>query len=643
MFRLATSNLSPVEVDLAAVALADSNPLVAALASRGFASKLDLAHRLLESVRSGRPESPEDLLYSRPFLEDIDFVLAMEIRASRANPYDDGVWRAAEVKIGGKRYDPAGATLGHITGYVGKLTAEEYRELRGYWEGDSALPGSGSIHKRGRLFFSVRPDHPGEEESDEERIIRLREVRRSGKLVQTQGYLLNEMVGRGGLEQYYNQALRGRHILQRLRLTRDAGSRRRRFQPLGEVARAQNGVDLRLSLRLDIQRQVEDIMAKNIRDIANRPELVASDWVQSGVAIILDPRNGRLHAMVSFPSFDPNRIGADFASFLKDPAAPLLDRSVAGIYPPGSVAKPLVGLAALSEDRLMPGEQFFCDRVLLLAGARFTCLGQHGNQDIVSALRHSCNIFFYHTGEKLGGRDLYNWYTRLGLGHPTGIDISGEAPGMLPRNAFTRRGWATGNTYHLAIGQGMAVTPIQIAVAYAAIANAKKGVADIVRPHFLVPPLGEPTTPEGEALALESAGLDQPTSQILLDQKALDLVRQGLWEAVQGSPETGEGGTGRLASFPTPGGGFLIELAGKTGTAEWSEVVNGRVRKGVSHVWFACYAPFDRPEVVVVVMLPEAGGGGGSTCAPIAKEILRLWFNLPDRLDSFFEDEDALG
>ncbi len=660
--RQIISNLDPLTIDqlmslaadpegkkslaygIALKSLAESNQMLELLTESTKRNREELAEKILSAALSGRPSGRDDFLYSRLAVEDIDFGLALEIRAARANPYDQGVWQAAEMRIGGKRYYPTGKLFGHITGYVGNLTPEDYLDLRGRWDGDAKLPGKGVIHKRNRVYFSILSDDPENPVTDEELIIRLREVKRNGKMTKTQGYFINETVGRGGIEQYYNQDLRGRHTLQRLRLARDEESRKRRFQPLGTVEKAKNGSDVRLSVKLDIQRQAHEIMEKNIKEIAKRPELVRSDWVQSGVAILMDPNNGRIHALVSIPSYDPNTLNRDFAQLLTDPATPLLDRAIAGIYPPGSIIKPLVGLAALTEDRVMPGERFNCDRVLMLGGARFTCLGRHGDVDLTAALMHSCNIYFYRAGEKLGGRNLYNWYTSTGIGHRTGIDLSGEAEGLLPRNAYTRKGWATGNTYHLSIGQGMAATPIQMAVSIATLANASNGTAKVVRPHFLLPPLGPIETPEDEALALEAMQLDQPVAEISVDPEAVAVVRQGMWEVVQGNPETGQLGTGRLAAFPTPGGGWLLEIAGKTGTAEWTEVVNGRARKGISHVWFAGYAPFDRPEVVVIVLLPQAGGGGGGSCAPIAKELLRMWFNLPDRFEqTFYEEDEALG
>ena len=625
------------EFNLAATALAEVNPLVAQLAPRMKISREQVAEKIVRSILASRPGSRDDLVYPRLAIDDIDFALGLEIRAARANPYEDDIWKAVEIRTGGKRVYPAGVAMGHLTGTVGKLTAEEYVELRGRWEEKGKTPGKGELLKQGRVFFSIKSgDADRTPVTDEEMIVRLREIKRNGVMIKTQGYFANEIVGRGGLEQWYNEVLRGRHKLQNLRLARDEKTGRRRFEPKGEVEKAQNGVDIRLTLRLDVQQKAYDILASHMKKVKQRQPR----WTPSGVAILMNPRNGRIHALVSLPSYDPNTFNRDFNKLADDPALPLLDRALAGIYPPGSVVKPIVGLAGLSEDAIMPGQKFHCDRVMILGGQRFTCLGRHGWLDLESALMHSCNMYFYHTGEALGGRKLYEWYTKTGLGHKTGIDVAGEHPGLIPRNAYTRRGWAIGNTYHMSIGQGFAVTPIQIAVNFSFLANAAGNVGRVVRPHLLAAPR-DVSTPEEDALAREAALLDLPQAEIMIDPEALAIVRQGLWETVQGKPGSLEHGTGMLAAFHNPRDpdSFLLEHAGKTGTAEWSQVVGGRAVKQTSHVWYAGYAPFDRPEVVVVVFLPEAGIGGGALCAPIAKDLLRMWFNMPaDR-----QEEEALG
>ncbi|MDR1535941.1 MAG: hypothetical protein LBU64_12750 [Planctomycetota bacterium] len=632
---------SRFEKNLALTGMIEANPLVSELSARLKIDKPAVAEKILTAAISGNPASNEDLLQPRPVFEDIDFALALEIRAALANPFGNSLWRPISIRTGRRRHYPAGELAGHLTGTTGKLTGEEYEELRGHWDGEEAVPGRGFIRKQDRIFFSIF-DRDGVP-SDEELILRLKKIKRSGGLIKTQSYLANEMVGRGGLEQYYNQSLRGRHKLQGLRLVREPGSGRRRFLPSGGAEAAINGLDIRLSLRLDVQRRATSILERHIGEIAKRPELAASNWRRSGIAIMMNPQNGRVYALVSLPSYDPNTFSRDFNLLRDEPDNPLLDRAIAGIYPPGSVMKPLVALAALSEEAIMPGQRFLCDKVLMLGGARFTCLGRHGEQDVESALMHSCNIFFYHTGEALGGRLLYEWYARVGLGRRTGVDLANEARGILPRNAYTRRGWATGNTYHLAIGQGMAVTPMQVAVFYSALANAAGGIMRVVHPHLLIPPITPAESGAEEDLANEALDLDQPVSEMLVDGEALASVRQGMWQAVQGNLETGESGSGRQASFPLPGGEFLLELGGKTGTAEWSRNVGGSVVKQISHVWFAAFAPFDRPEIVVIVMLPEAGGGGGGTCAPIVKDLIRMWFNLPELPDAMNAGSEALG
>lgn len=630
------------EVNVARAALVDGNPLVAELSQRMGLAKDEVAGRLLAAIVAGRRGSRDDLTVARKAVEDIDFSLALTIRAARVNPYEDSMWKAVEVHTGGKRVYPAGKIFGHLTGTVGKLTAEEYEELRGKWDEEEAIPGKGVIMKQGRVFFSILADKIGPQMSEEEFIIRLQEYKRDGKIRKTQGYFENDIVGRGGLEQYYNQALRGRHRLQQRRLVWDKDRGGRRFEPKGEIERAVNGADVRISIRRDVQKKAIEIIERHMQEMPKRfPQL--RNWNKSAAAILMDPNTGRIHALVSLPSYDPNTYSQDFAKLVADPSLPLMDRTINGIYPPGSVVKPLVGLAALSEDLVMPGQRFFCDRIMMLGGAKFTCLGRHGHMDLESALMHSCNMYFYHAGEALGGRRLYEWYTRFGLGHRTGVDISGESAGMLPRTAYTRRGWATGNTYHLAIGQGMAVTPLQIAVFYSALANAKGDVARIVRPHLLLPPRDPPRNAAEEELGRQAQLMDQPHAEVLVDKLALETVRQGMWEVVQGKPGTDQLGTGQLAAFHDGRGGHFFELAGKTGTAEWSKLEHGRVVKQTSHVWFAAYAPFDRPELVVVVFLPEAGIGGGSLCAPIAKDLIRMWFNLPADVRQDVVEEDALG
>lgn len=643
MFALAGSRGSDrdFEVNVAAQSLVDANPMVAELAKRLNMKAGDVAKKIVDAIATSRPQSRSDLIYPRMAIEDIDFALALEIRSARANPFADPMWEAAEIHTGGKRVYPQGKYMGHLTGTVGQLSAEEYVQLRGRWQDDVKLPGAGLITMQGREFFSILPENGDDAPTDEELIIRLSQIKRDGKIENTQGYFLNPIVGRGGLEQYYNQALRGRHKLQRLRLARDEKSGRRHFEPKGEIQKAVNGQDIRLSIRAEFQRQVHDILERHLQRLAKEPRL--RRWIPSGVVVAMDPNNGRIHAMVSLPTYDPNTFNRDFAKLAGNPGKPLINRAMSGIYPPGSVVKPVVGLAALQEDLIAPGQKFICNRVITLGGARFTCLGRHGNIDLETALMHSCNIYFYHTGERLGGRRLSQWYTKLGLGHRTGVDIAGESNGIIPQRAFTGRGWATGNTYHLSIGQGMAVTPLQVGVSFAALANAAGGVMKIVRPHFLIPDAEMSETPEGQALANAAMQLDQPISEILVDKEALEIIRMGLWETVQGKPGTRELGTGQLTRFPAPGGGFFLEVAGKTGTAEWSKNVGGRAIKQTSHVWFAGYAPFDRPELVVVVFLPEAGGGGGSLCAPIAKDIFRTWFNLPDAEMERARGEDALG
>ncbi|MDR1745400.1 MAG: hypothetical protein LBS30_06580, partial [Planctomycetota bacterium] len=316
MFTLASSRGKEREFEknVAQTSLAEANPLVASLASRLGRPKEEIAGNLVDALTASRPQSRSDFIYPRLAIGDIDFALALEIRAARANPYDDEMWDATEIHTGGKRVYPAGKLLGSLTGTVGKLNAEEYVELRGRWDGDTPVPGTGVIVKGGRQFFSVLDDDAGTGDgapTDEELMIRLGQVKRDGRMENTQGFFVNPIVGREGLEQYYNQALRGRHRLQRLRLVRDEKSGRRRFEPKGETQKAENGQDITISIRLDVQRQATEILDRHMKQI--RKEFGMARWTPSGAVVMMDPQNGRIHALVSLPTYDPNTYNKDFA------------------------------------------------------------------------------------------------------------------------------------------------------------------------------------------------------------------------------------------------------------------------------------------------------------------------------------------
>jgi len=647
ILRMARSSGGERDLDgrLALRDLEEGNPLIDALVplladpgENEAACRKRLAQVVLDALRERNADSEEALTRPRPCFEHVSqkAYLAVEQARVQADTGTDDALTALEARIGTQRVYPYGALLGHITGYVGRLSEKEYCVLRGYWDKEEATPGLGIIRHRDNVFFSVLPDPDDPADADgasvEMEIIRLVERRRAGRVERFAGYLRNEMVGRSGVEQYYNQTLRGRHACRYLRLDRPDPHGPRVLTAVGTRGQVKNGTDIALTIDLDVQRKVRDTLRvalagpqgaaeeERFRHLLGPAQLnspAGIGWERHrdrnyyrGVCVLMNPTNGRIYALVSYPDFDPNRLHEDFRELHADPRQPLYNHAIAGEYPPGSVFKPVVGLGALMEGSIGASTQFDCAGEIFLGTHRYICMhrAHHGPVDVRDALMLSCNIFFYHAAEALGPRRLYSWAWGLGLGHRTEVDLAGERPGHLPHEAYTGRGWAKGNTYHIGIGQGpITVTPLQMAVAFSAIANGGR----IVQPHVVH---GDPA-------------LDQPRAELGLDPEHLRTIREGLWRVVQGPEDTDafRHGTAERAGR-IPG----LEYAGKTGSAEWQKSKD-------THAWFACYAPFEKPEVVCVVLVPE-GKYGGSTCAPIARRILMDFFDIQET-----EEDSAIG
>jgi penicillin-binding protein 2 len=585
-----------LDYDLAFRELVETSSLVRNLAQLMKQEDEAVARVVLDACLDRLADSEQDLTVPRLLFENVEPRVYLAVEKERGNPYGDPAFQSLETHVGMRRVYPAGEIMGHITGYVGRLSREEYATLRGEWVDGNRVGGQGVISYQGRTFFALEP------EGEEMQIVRLRQRTRRGELEHYAGYFANETVGRGGVEQYYNQRLRGRHVQRLLRLEKTGAGGQRQLSCVGEPHPARDGVDIRLTIDLEQQRKIHGIMLEELEKL--RLEHRGREGKPyAGVCLLMNPETGAIYALISVPGFDPNTLAADFPELLKDERTPLLNRVIAGQYPPGSVMKPLIALGALSEGVIQPDTTFCCEGVITLKNHDFICMRRvhHGNINVEDALRSSCNVFFYHAGQALGSKKIFKWAWDLSLGHETGIDISGERPGYLPPSAMTGRRWSTGQTYHFSIGQGaLTVTPLQMAVAFAAIANGGR----IVQPHVL-----------------DSPQLSQSRAELAPPTEALETVRLGMWKVVQ-DPH-GSARKARLRSF---------DIAGKTGSAEWKKAK-------ATHAWFGCYAPFEKPEVVCIVLVPEGNFGGG-TCAPIAKRILQAYFGLSE--DDAVEEE-AVG
>jgi penicillin-binding protein 2 len=441
-------------------------------------------------------------------------------------------------------------------------------------------------------------------------------------------YRPGSIIGRSGIEDAYEAQLHGREGLLKLEVDRNGKVRRR----LGE-RNPQPGQDLVTTLDAKLQAVVEDSLvqgiqkAREVYDKASGKKYLAS----AGGAVVLDPRNGEILALASFPDYDPNAfVGgisqAEFDLLAKDPANPLLDRVTQSAFPPGSTFKVVTAAAALQDGVATASQKFACPASVRYANTTFRNwkTSDSGALSLTQAIADSCDTVFYPWGYEFyrrfrnmdGHPERLQEYARaFGFGKKTGVEIPFEKAGRVPDEAWLREIharlpkafpyaiWLPGYTVNMSIGQGdVLATPLQLANAYAAIANG----GTLYKPHIgLKLEKGSKTT---HVYQPEKLGT------IPVSQANLAAIQVGL-EAVTTSGTA----AGTFAGFPLQ----TVPVAAKTGTAELQTKPPQQ-----PYAWFVAYAPSNNPQYVVAVMLEE-GGHGGETAAPIARRILEGIFNLP--------------
>ena len=420
-----------------------------------------------------------------------------------------------------------------------------------------------------------------------------------------------QYVGQSGVEARYERLLDGG--LARARVPVDAR---------GEVAGPLRPVPYRShtrSLRLTIDARLQQVAERAIRDGIEFAHRAGHSDAGAGAALVLNPWNGALYALASYPNFDQSAAARDpryLARLLHagNHSVPLLNRATQGLYPTGSTFKPIVAEAALADGLITPWSILPCTGSLTVGNIVFHNVEPaiNASLNLDQALTISCDTWFYRLGTAFYARQaasgdlaMQRWAMRLGLGHSTGLDIPGEAGGVVPTPGWLRRTfrepaqriWYEGYSVNLSIGQGyLAVTPLQLAVAYSALANGGR----VVRPHVADALLG----PSGRVV--RRLHFAQRARLRLRDVWA---IRQGLYDAAHAADGTSSAVFG---SFPIP-------VAGKTGTAQTPH--------GSDHSWYASWAPAGHPRVVVVVLI-EHGGFGVEAAAPAAREIYSAFFHV---------------
>jgi len=379
-----------------------------------------------------------------------------------------------------------------------------------------------------------------------------------------------------------------------------------------------------LTLDLDLQQIAEDALRRGMEKVGQK----LGHPIKSGAVVILNPQTGELLASVSLPTYDNNLFSRgisreDLQRLNEDPYRPLINHVISGQYPPGSTFKIVTAAAGLEEGVITRYTAIYDPGRIVVYNQPFVCwkASGHGAVDIVRALAVSCDVFFYEVGggyppnhfPGLGIDRLAAYAQAFGFGAPTGIGLPGEAAGLIPTEKWKRLTyselWTLGDSYNAAIGQGfVTVTPLQLANAYAALANG----GTLYQPQIVREIRRDGQTIQGFT--------PKVIRRLPVSEENLAIIRQGLREAVA-SP----GGTAWLAHLPD------VAVAAKTGTAEFCDdvaVKEGFCQNGKhlpTHAWFAAFAPYENPEVVVVVFLYN-GGQGSESAAPIAAEILRAYF-----------------
>lgn len=398
-------------------------------------------------------------------------------------------------------------------------------------------------------------------------------------------------IGKAGFEKTYDESLRGTEGI----LTYEVNAYGRIMREI-EKKDGLKGNDLDLTIDIRLQQKAYDAFGS-----------------ESGAAVVLNVNTGEILAFVSVPSFDPNLFVdgisiKNWNALLHDPKNPLTDKAATGQYSPGSTFKIVVALAALESGVITPKTTAHCSGKMKLGDHLFHCWRHsgHGRQNVIDAIKNSCDIFFYETALKLGIERISKMSRRLGLGQMYELGIENQKSGVIPdkqwKKDVLKQPWQQGETVIAGIGQGyVLVTPLQLATMLSRVVN---GGYEIT-PTFIK----KDTSPAPKSLHLRPENIN--------------IVKQGMFEVVNGI-----GGTATRAKLKLKN----IKMGGKTGTTQVRRISLKERAEGIkkdedlpwkyrNHAWFMAYAPHDTPKYAVAVIV-EHGRSGSGVAAPIASKIL---------------------
>jgi len=419
-----------------------------------------------------------------------------------------------------------------------------------------------------------------------------------------------DIIGLSGIEQIYDDYLRGRDGYREVVV-----DSRGRIQDEIETVAPIPGRDLVTTIDLDIQNAAEEQLQNSV--------------TRRGVIISMDPGNGEIFALASYPTFDPNLFSqrittkggrAEYRALLNDPETPLLNRAIQSRYPPGSTWKVPMAIGGLKQGAItLDHSNLVCGGGITI-GNKFTrCMGNHGSPDIRTAISRSCDGYFYRLGLKMGIDGIVEMVDEFDLNKRTGIDLPNEVVSWTPSREFKRRmqprdpEWRDIDTVYASFGQVYdIITPISLLRTIAAVS--KNGRMYI--PHLLkeVRPVGtEGTTEYRGPVTFQPLDQSRPNPKVIpIPEDINHAVVEGMWSVVNG------GGTGARIQMA----GF--DIAGKTGTAQVVRLGKD-VGKNKDHSWFVSYAPAYKPEVAMVALI-ENSGFGGHHAAPAVRAIYDVYY-----------------
>ncbi len=434
-------------------------------------------------------------------------------------------------------------------------------------------------------------------------------------------YRMGALIGKYGVEYRWENDLRGVDGGRQI----EVDALGREIRPLG-VVEPFPGNNLFLTIDLDLQQTAEEAYQD-----------------KNGALVAMDPKTGRILAMVSKPSFEPdafarNILPEEWKSLVENPAHPLQNKGIQGQYPAGSVFKIITAIAGLESGIITPNTTFPCAGAFPYGNRNFRCWkeGGHGAISLHRAIVESCDIYFYQVGLKVGPDLIAHYANEFGLGKVTGISLPHERPGTVPSSSWKKKRfgvpWYSGETLSFSVGQGyLNVTPLQLLMLISGVANGGK---------LYLPQVVEKVENIYGSKLKEYPPVELGRANI--SEKTLQIVQDALRGAVN-DPH----GTGYTSALKD------VKVAGKTGTAQVIKLpenfkkgdMNRVPPKFRDHAWFVAYAPFEDPKIAVAVLV-EHGGFGASAAAPIAKKVIEQYLNVqpsasPKRTEAEGDSEDA--